>query len=203
MSNILDLIQSQLSGDVIEQLSNKVGGNTAETQSAIQSAIPTILKALTNNVSTTEGASSLANALEKDHDGSILNDLMGFITAGNDTNGGNGILQHLFGDKRQNVEQEISQQSGLNSGATSNLMTQLAPIVMGFLGQQKKQGGLDIGGIASLVMNQFTGARTQSSTQNGQLDMITSLLDRDGDGSIMNEAMDIGKGLLGNLFGRK
>ena len=203
MSNILDLIQSQLSGAVIEQLSKQVGGNSGETQSAIQSAIPTILKALTNNASTTEGASSLANALDKDHDGSILTDLMGFISSGNDTNGGSGILKHLFGDKRQNVEQVISQQSGLNSGATSNLMTQLAPIVMGFLGQQKQQGGLDIGGIASLVMNQFTGARAQSSTQNSQLDMITSLLDRDGDGSIMNEAMDIGKGLLGNLFGRK
>ncbi len=202
MSNILDLLQGQLSGPVIEQLSKQIGGGTAETQSAIQSAIPTLLKALTNNASTTEGASSLADALDKDHDGSILNDLMGFVTSGNDTNGGSGILKHLFGDKRGNVEQVISQQSGLDNGATSNLMTQLAPIVMGFLGQQKQQGGLDVGGIASLVMNQFTGARQQSKTQNSQIDLITSFLDKDGDGSIVNEALDIGKGLLGNLFKR-
>ena len=203
MSNILELVQSQLSGDVLAQLTQQIGGGEKETQSAIQSAIPAILAAMSKNTQSPEGAASFANALESDHDGGILNDLMGFVTQGNDTAGGSGILSHLFGQKRPAVEQVVSKDSGLSSGATSNLMTQLAPIVMGFLGQQKQQGGLDIGGIASLVMNQFTGARAQSSTQNSQLDMITSLLDRDGDGSIMNEAMDIGKGLLGNLFGRK
>ena len=203
MSNILDLVQSQLSGDVLEQLAKQIGGGTAETQTAIQSAIPAMLQAMTKNAASQEGAASLANALDKDHDGSILNDLMGFVTAGNDTNGGAGILNHLFGQKKSTVESAISQNSGLNSNATANLMTQLAPIVMGFLGQQKKQGGLDVGGIASLVMNQLTGAKQQQKgSGNAALDMITGLLDKEGDG-ITDDLMDIGKGLLGNLFGGK
>lgn len=203
MSNILDLVQSQLSGDVLEQLAKQIGGGTAETQAAIQSAVPAMLQAMTKNATSQEGASSLANALDKDHDGSILNDLMGFVTAGNDTNGGAGILNHLFGQKKSTVESAISQNSGLNSNATSNLMTQLAPIVMGFLGQQKKQGGLDVGGIASLVMNQLTGAKQQQKgSGNAALDMITGLLDKEGDG-VADDLMDIGKGFLGNLFGGK
>lgn len=203
MSNILDLVQSQLSGDVLEQLAKQIGGGTAETQTAIQSAIPAMLQAMTKNAASKEGAASLASALDKDHDGSILNDLMGFVTSGNDTNGGAGILNHLFGQKKSTVETAISQNSGLNNNATANLMTQLAPIVMGFLGQQKKQGGLDVGGIASLVMNQLSGAKKQQKgSGNAALDMITGMLDKEGDG-VADDLMDIGKGLLGNLFGGK
>lgn len=202
MSNILDLVQSQLSGDVLEQLAQQIGGGKAETQNAISSAIPAMLQAMQKNASSAEGAASLANALEKDHDGSVLNDLMGFITAGNDTNGGSGILSHLFGQKKSNVETVISNNSGLNSDATSNLMTQLAPIVMGFLGKQKQQGGLDVGNIASLVMNQLSGAKTQQKGGNPALDMVTRLLDKEGDG-VADDLMDIGKGLLGGLFGKK
>jgi hypothetical protein len=202
MSNILDLVQSQLSGDVLEQLAKQIGGGTAETQTAIQSAIPAMLQAMTKNSASPEGASSLASALDKDHDGSILNDLLGFVTSGNDTNGGAGILNHLFGQKKSTVETAISQDSGLNSNATTNLMTQLAPIVMGFLGQQKQQGGLDVGSIASLVMNQLSGAKKQQGGGNAALNMITGLLDKKGDG-VADDLMDIGKGLLGNLFGGK
>ncbi len=199
MSNILELVQSQLSGEVLEQLTNQIGGGKQETQSAIQAAIPAMLAAMSKNTQSPEGAASFASALDKDHDGGILNDLMGFVTSGNDTAGGSGILSHLFGQKQTGVEQVVSQQSGLSSGATSNLMTQLAPIVMGLLGQQKQQGGLDVAGIASLVMNQFTGAKQQSSTGNAALDMISGFLDKEGDG-VADNLMDIGKGLLGNLF---
>lgn len=202
MSNILELVQSKISGEVLAQLTQQIGGGEKETQSAIQAAIPAMLAAMSKNAQSPEGAASLAGALEKDHDGGILENLMGFVTSGNDTAGGSGILNHLFGQKRTGVEQVVSQESGLNSGATSNLMTQLAPIVMGFLGQEKKQGGLDVGGIASLVMNQFTGAKQESNTGNATLDMITGFLDKEGDG-VGDDLMDIGKGLLGNLFGRK
>ncbi len=201
MSNILDLVQSQLSGPVLEQLAKQIGGGTAETQTAIQSAIPAMLQAMTKNTASKEGASALVNALDKDHDGSILNDLLGFVTSGNDTNGGSAILNHLFGTKKSTVENAISQNSGLNSNATSNLMTQLAPIVMGFLGQQKQKGGLDVGSIATLVMSQLSGAK-QKTGGNTTLDMITGFLDKEGDG-VTDNLMDIGKGLLGNFFGGK
>jgi hypothetical protein len=203
MSNILDLVQNQLSGDVLKQLATQIGGGTAETQAAIQSAVPAMLQAMTKNTASQDGAASLASALDKDHDGSILNDLMGFVTAGNDTNGGSGILNNLFGQKKSSVEKAISQNSGLDSKATANLMTQLAPIVMGFLGQQKKQGGLDVGGIATLVMNQLSGAKKQQKGGgNAALDMITGMIDKKGDG-VADDLMDMGKGLLGNLFGGK
>lgn len=204
MSNILDLVQSQLSGDVLEQLAQQIGGGKAETQNAIESAIPAMLQAMQKNATSENGAASLANALEKDHDGSVLNNLMDFISSGNDTNGGSSILNHLFGEKKSNVETVISQNSGLNNEATSNLMTQLAPIVMGFLGKEKQQGGLDVSSIAGLVMNQLSGAKSKAQQNGGNsaLDMVTNLLDKEGDG-VADDLMDIGKGLLGGLFGKK
>lgn len=162
--DILSLIQSQLSGETLEMLSQQIGGNSAQTQAAIQMALPVLLQAIGKNTASKDGVMSFASALDKDHDGSILDDLVGFITSGNDTNGGSGILKHLFGQKRKAVEGAISQNSGLSSTATANLMTQLAPIVMGLLGKQKQQGGLDISNIATLVMNQFSGAKQKGGS---------------------------------------
>lgn len=201
MSNILDLLQEQLSGNTLKQLSQQIGGSTRETQSAIESALPAMLKALQKNSSNPEGAKSLANALEKDHNGSILDNLSDFINSGNDTNGGSDILKHLFGDKRKTVEKAVSEQSGLGSEATSNLMTQLGPIIMGFLGKENQKGGFDIGSLVNLVKDQFIGAK-QKTGNNQQFDMITSLLDQDGDGDIKDDMINIGKKFLGGLFRR-
>ena len=52
--------------------------------------------------------------LAKDHDGTILDNLGGFLS--NSDNGpGAGILKHVFGDKRSMVEAGLSQMSGLDA----------------------------------------------------------------------------------------
>ena len=80
-------------------------------------------------------------------------------------------------------------------------MMTLAPIVMGMLGKQKRQQGLDIGGLAGLLSNSVN---QQRSSGNPMLDMANRFLDQDGDGSALDDvASMVGKGLLGKLFGRK
>ena len=140
--------------------------------------------------------------LDKDGDGDIMDDLQGYIGGGNDTNGGSGIIQQLLGGKKDVVEQAISENSGLSQGSTSNLLTQIAPMVMSVLSKQGKAAGdtpgLDIGSVLGLL-----GQAGGGKGGGGGLGMITSLLDKDGDGDIKGEAMDIGKKLLGGFFGRK
>ena len=58
-----------------------------------------ILGAMANNASKPGGADSLLGALQKDHDGSILDNLGGFLGQPN-TDDGNGILGHVFGNSR-------------------------------------------------------------------------------------------------------
>ena len=200
MPNFLDLVQSQLGGGVIDQLSKQIGGDPQQTSTAANSVVATLLGALSKNASTTDGASALAGALDRDHDGSILNDITGFLGGGGaaqqtPTANGAGILQHLLGDKLGGITQMISQNSGLNASQSGSLLTSLAPLLMGMLGQQKQQNGLDAGGVASLL----TGAADQQAAQNPIMGLVSQFLDKDHDGSILDDLAGMGM----NMFFKK
>ena len=66
------------------------------TSKAMAAALPLLLGALSRNASQGDGASSLHQALANDHDGSILDDIGGFLGSGN-TSSGNDILGHVLG----------------------------------------------------------------------------------------------------------
>ena len=190
--DILDLVKGQLSDGLMEQLSNQIGGSKDQTSNAVNSLLPGLISAVTKQGQGGKN-SAIMNMIDADGDGNILDDLQGFITSGNDTNGGSNIINTLFGDKKSQVEQVVSENSGLNQQATSNLMNQLGPIVMNMIGKQKQEQGLDIGGIMNMLQGGGGGQK------GGAASMISNLLDQDGDGNPMNDAV----GMLGKLFGRK
>ena len=135
MANLLDLLQGQLSDDLIGQISQQLGGaDRQQTQKATQGALSTIVSALAKNAANPEKASGLFNALEKDHDGGILDDISGLI-GGNvqpqnaRAANGAGIIKHLLGNQQSGALDMISKMSGLDQGKAGNLMTTLAPIV--------------------------------------------------------------------------
>ncbi|MBL7792890.1 MAG: DUF937 domain-containing protein, partial [Saprospiraceae bacterium] len=147
--NLIDLLQGQLSGGLVDQLSQQIGGADREqTATAAQGIITTLVSQLARNASTPEGAQSLNNALERDHDGSLLDNLSDVLTGNvqpqnQSTVNGLGILKHVLGDRQGGVANMVSQMSGLESGKTMQLMGLLAPVVMGMLGKAKNQNGLD------------------------------------------------------------
>lgn len=209
MANLMDLLQSQLTDDVIGQLSQQLGGvEPAKTKAATSGILTTLMGALAKNASNTQGATALNNALEQDHDGSLLEDLMGAIQGRPEVAqrhsralNGTGILKHVLGERQSGAVDMISKMSGLDQSKTGNLMSILAPIVMGTLGQQKKQGGLDIAGIIAMLSGSMAKTQAQNS-DNPLMGMIGKFLDSDGDGSIIDDIGSIvGKGLLKNLFG--
>jgi len=207
MANLLDLLQGQLDDNLIGQLSNQLGGaDQQQTAKAAQGVMSTLVSALAKNAANPEKAAGLASALDKDHDGSILSnitDLLGGNAQPQNTRAmnGAGIVNHVLGPQQSGVVDMISKMSGLDSGKTGNLMTMLAPMVMGMLGQQKRQQGLDVGGIANMLSGTVN---QQRSSGNPLMDMATRFLDQDGDGSALDDVAGmVGKGLLGKLFGGK
>jgi len=195
--SLLDALTQQLGGQNLSALAGQLGLDENQTSSAISAALPMMIQAMNRNTNSQDGAASFANALDNDHDGGILNNLGDFF-ASPDNGAGPGILKQLFGEKRGQVEQGIGQMANINPQAAGGLLENLAPVVMGFLGQQKRQQGLDIGGIASLIGG-FTGQAQQGgSNSSAAMNLLNGILDQDGDGSIID---DIGGGLLKNLFG--
>ncbi len=193
-NNLVEMITSQLGGAVMSQISNQIGANEQQTQSALSSVIPALIGAMAKNSSNQQGAEALSGALDRDHDGSILDNLGGFL--GNASEGpGAGILKHILGGKRGAFEQVVSQNSGLNPQATGGLMEMLAPIIMGQLGKQKRENNLDAGGLSDLL----SGANNQVR-QNNNMGILGKLIDADGDGDIKDDLLRLGGKFLGNMF---
>ena len=198
MDSLLGMLTQQLSGgDTVRKLSSQLGTDPDSTQQAIGAALPLLLGALGRNAAQPEGAAAISNALQRDHDGSILNDVDGFLSAGGNASAGEGILRHVLGNRRPVVEQTLSQSTGLDAGSTGQLLTMLAPLVMGALGQTQRRQGLDAGGLATLL----GGERQQADSMLGGA--ATQLLDQNHDGSIVDDVVRMGSKLLGGLFGRK
>lgn len=204
-ANLMDLLQGSLSSGMIDQLSQQLGGaNKQQTAAAASGIVTTLMGALAKNASSTEGAQALDNALERDHDGSILDDVMGMLTGNAQVNNssmlnGTGILNHVLGNKQSGAVDMISKLSGLDSSKTGSLMAMLAPVVLGALGKAKRQQGLDVAGIASLLSGTVSAQQQNNPTMN----LVTSFLDADGDGSIVDDVANMGMKILGNFFGRK
>ncbi len=135
--DILSMITQQLSDPkVLEQLSKSTGAKPNQVQQIAQTGLPTLLKALQQNAATPEGAKSLDKALEQHKDDKV-DDILGFLK-NVDTNDGAKILQHIFSNKNETVQSNLAEKAGVDKNQVAALMTQLAPLVLGALGNQKK-----------------------------------------------------------------
>lgn len=197
MFSLEDLLGPQQGTEAVQQISQNVGAEPSAVNTAIQAALPMILGGLANNASTPQGAESLNQALERDHDGSLLGNLGGLgglIFGGQETPrprqaDAGGILGHIFGNDQGRVAQEVSNQSGLGMGQVAQILMMLAPIVMGYLGQQKQQQQVGPDGLGGLLGGLLGGqqAAAAPSSGNPMMDMASSMLDRDGDGSSLDD----------------
>jgi hypothetical protein len=200
MFSLQDLLGPQQGEQAVQEISSSVGAQPSAVNSVIQAALPTILGSLANNASTPQGAESLNAALEQDHDGSILDNLGGLgsmIFGGGDTPAApprqadaGGILGHILGGNQGAVVQDASSQSGLGSGQVAQILMMLAPIVRGYLGRQKQTQGVGPDGLGGLLGGLLGGGQAAAAPQssgNPMMDMASGMLDRDGDGSAMDD----------------
>lgn len=204
MADLMDLIKSQVSDGMIDQLMGQLGGvDKSQTKTAVNSAMTTLIGALSRNASNPQGANALASALDRDHDGSILNDLAGFLggsPAVSNTSmlNGAGILNHVLGGKQNGAIDMIAKASGLDKSQTGQLLITLAPIIMGMLGKVKKENNLNQGSLSDLLRG-TTKQVVKQQPQNRSL--LESILDRDGDGSYMDDVAQTGiKALFSRFF---
>ncbi len=209
MSGILDLLGSDEGRQMIKGVADQTGHSTDEAGSVLSMALPLLMGAMKKNASTTEGAQGLMSALSNKHDGGILNNLGDLFAGGVDDSvkqDGAGILDHVLGGKQSQVENAISQKSGVSSSSVANILKIAAPILMGMIGQKKQQQNVsDHGGIRSLLDSMMGGGHQADKQQS----LIESFLDSDGDGSILDDVASLalgGKkggigGMLGGLLG--
>lgn len=202
MANLIDLLQSQLTDGMIDQLSKQIGAPQQQTRTAADSILSSLIGGLAKNSQQPGGAEALASALDNDHDGSLLDNLNDIISGkAQEINpraaNGEGILKHILGGKKGGIMDMVSQISGLEQGKAGNLMSILAPIVMGMLGRQKQQSGIDAGGLASILASALGQQRQRGGMASS---LIKGILDRDGDGSAIDDVAQIGMSIFSKFF---
>lgn len=187
------IIKDQITGAVLDKIAHKTGLDKKTTDNVIETALPTILEGLKKNTSKQKGAEELDKTLEKNHDGSILDNLLENVTKTATKKDGGKILDHIFGSKTKNVNDEVSKKTGADSSAVTDILSTLGPIVLGQLGKTKKEQGLDSGELGELLGKQ------KLNDKNGILSTLNTLLDRDKDGSAIDDILETAQ----NFFGKK
>ena len=191
---ILDMLEQQLRGNTLTQISQQIGTDEGTTANAVAVALPLLLGGLTRNASTQQGAASLDAALTRDHDGSLLDaperavaDPMAF--------GGGGILGHIFGTRQSPVQQGVARATGLDSQKVGKLLMMLAPLVMAALARARSSQGAAAASAGPVLQQEQSTIERQVPGLGG----LTAILDRDGDGQIADDIANLAAGRLSGL----
>jgi len=154
--DILSIITQQLSDPkALEELGKKAGVQPGQTQELAQTALPALLKTLQQNASTADGAKSLNKALDE-HKNDKVDDIFTFLQ-NVDTKDGAKMLQHILGSKNETVQKDLAKRAGMDTNQAATLLTQLAPLLIGILGNQKKQqkGNSDLMNLIGGVLDSY------------------------------------------------
>ena len=154
--NIVDLVTSQLTGDVLGKLAGLTGTNEAQTRSATNAAVPALLTAFAKLASTNSGASTLATSLGG-LDLKTLGNLAGLLGGGQASGLGSiggSLLSSLLGNNLGGLVGTIASFAGMQPGIMKTLLTYLAPIVLGTVANSFKGAKPDAAGLTRLFSEQ-------------------------------------------------
>lgn len=192
MNFITQMITQQVAGVAARAIAQRLGISEATAQRAVMVAVPLIVAALARNAARPEGAQELHQAVNNDHDGSIFDNLTGYLGNPQAANGA-GILGHVFGGQQGAIQNTVAQAAGLDQNAAGNILEMVAPLVLGAVGQTTRQNDLDPGGLSDFLGTQQQQTEAAAPGLSGALN---SILDANHDGSVTD---DLGR-MLGNFF---
>jgi len=219
--NLFDLISQSQNGQGIDNLARQFGLDRDQAESAVRHLTPALNAGLRRNTNDGAGLAGLLGALTGGNHERYYDDpdALGSEDAVNE---GNGVLGHLFGSKQvsRKVADHASAQTGIGSSILKKMLPVIATMVMGAMAK-KMMGGGSSRKLADSVVNKASrrsgsllGKLAGKAISSGILLTILkklvfgggkrqrsgifgSLLDRDGDGSYVDDLIRMAtKGLL-------
>ena len=213
-TNLLEMILSSQGGRSVQTAGRTVGLNKADTSNALQALMPAISSALKQNTQSPEGLAGLLQALQGGNHQQYL-ETPATMKEESTVLDGNAILGHLFGSKdvSRAVASRASEQTGIGSDILKKLLPLAATMAMGSLSKQTQQPDMK-SQLASLAIEQMLGggrqkqsglsgllggllggnARQQRQVQQQHqqgLGLLGGMLDADGDGSLMDDVLNM------------
>ncbi len=209
-----------------QQLGQQFGLNASQTQAALGALLPVLAGAVNQNARAPGGLEGLLGALGTGQHGRYIEqpDLLGQPQSVQDGNGILGHL--LGGKEvSRELASRASAQSGIGADILRKMLPVLATVVMGGLAKQMSGGGAamggspggglnsgagggagglsglgGLGGLAGLASalggGAASGQRGSTPAGGGLMDMLTPLLDRNRDGSAMDDVLKMAAAFL-------
>ncbi|MBQ3390379.1 MAG: DUF937 domain-containing protein [Firmicutes bacterium] len=203
--NLLEMLFSSMNNqNSVNTMSQKTGLSGSQITKLLILALPILLRALTKNAASRDGAKSLSDALTAH----TSTDNMALQIQNADEEDGNKILGHILGGNVNNVVGALSQQTGTDQEQVKGLLGMIAPALLSGLSaatnHAQQQNTYDMSGLLSLfggqqqqqsggILSQLFGAPQQQQTTGG---LLSQLL---GGGQQQQQS----GGFLSQLFGAK
>ena len=189
MANFIDEFMKTYGSEVTKQMSSNLNVDQGTVQKLIPNLTPLIISGLKKQKDERGGDERVNHILNKYGDPSVLNNISDLISSKvNDTSADANLGGLLGTGGGTAAAQTLSKKLNIDSSVIQKMIPALAPLILGALTRKRDTASTGIGGIGSL-------------------------LDADGDGSIIDDVAGFllkggsssaktgGKGILGSLLG--
>jgi hypothetical protein len=194
MGNFIDDLVGSLGGDVAKQVSSTLGIEPEKVMQMLPQVAPLILGGLKKQKDEQGGADRVDHILNKYGSASVLDNLGDLFSSKAQDNNPDPNLGGLLGNSGGEAANLIAKQFNVDSGTAMKLIPMLAPVILGFLTKKRDDGGLGSSGISSLLDQDGDGSI---------LDDVAGFLMQGLGGSSQKSSGGLLGGLLGGLFGSK
>jgi len=164
MTNLLDLLQSQVGDTFVKQAGSLLNENESNMGKAIGAALPSLMGVLADKGSSESGAGELMDMISSGgFDGSMLDNLGDMLGGGATNNagldnmlqqGGNILGSLLGGNKQNGLIEMIANFAGIGKSSTGSLLKMAAPLLLSTVGKQVMKNGLNVGDLMKLLSGQ-------------------------------------------------
>lgn len=187
-----------------KQLANRAGVDSGDFSKIAALGLPLLLQGINKNNQSKEGLASFNQALNQ-HQTRNNYDSLGQYAQNIDTNDGEKIVNHVF-NNQGDVNSGLADRLGVSPQTVQRTLAVLAPLVLKYLADRKREQNLDSQAIQNETQNATTQVAQQvreynkSDTQNKGLlgDLFSSFTNDNKTNTKDTKEND--SGLLGDLF---
>jgi hypothetical protein len=183
--DILETIVGAQNGAAVDQLAAQFGLRPEQASAAMSALMPALAAGFQKNMATEGGLASLVTALSSGKHQAYL-DNPTTVTQPTTAADGNAILGHLFGSKEvsRQVAANAAQRTGVDASVLKKMLPILAALAMGAMARQTRTATP-------------AGRPDPNAARGGLMSMLEPLLDRNRDGSMIDDVAGIVGGFLG------
>ncbi len=184
--NLTQLLASEKGQQIVGQLAEQLNLTPDQATEAAKQLMPTIQSGMLNRIKENPSAlTEIFGGKEQEiesyvQDGKIAGDSNQIADAGN------AILGQIFGSK--DVSREVASRAAENTGIDTSTLKSMLPMLASLAGSQIISGGQKRAGG---LMGNLLGGLLGGNKGGLNLNMVTSMLDQDGDGSIADDLMSM------------